>query len=267
MYGLAQKKDRTLDELDKAIAATQATATKVDKLVKEKEAHSKAAETRKTKLIAVLNSVCDDCTTIPCLLPASGNSSGACVVCGNSVDRVDPKPNCGYGYYGYSHSQPAPVRVPSTSELKRELATHMGTASGNDYHEYYEAGGVGYRMYGGSKKEEFKAPTRKDMLAKADQFVKEATAALNEARELKTACDKQKQTLQQEQQQLLGRLGGVKRGASDDSCSICLNAAKTHVLTPCGHKCMCDQCARAFCAGSQCPICRGRVQSVVRVYE
>ena len=122
-------------------------------------------------------------------------------------------------------------------------------------------------LYGGSKKEEFKAPTRKEMLAKADEFVTKTTAELNEARQLKTGCEQQKRTLQQEQQQLLGRLGGVKRAASDDPCSICLTAAKTHVLTPCGHKCMCKRCARGYRAGSQCPICRNSVQSVMRVYD
>ena len=107
------------------------------------------------------------------------------------------------------------------------------------------------------------------MLAKADEFVTKTKAELNEARQLKTDCDQQKQTLQKEQQELLGRLGGVKRAASDDSCSICLSAAKTHLLTPCGHKCMCEQCAGGYMyrAGSQCPICRGRVQSVMRVYD
>ena len=106
------------------------------------------------------------------------------------------------------------------------------------------------------------------MLAKADEFVTKTKAELNEARQLKTDCDQQKQTLQKEQQKLLGRLGGVKRAASDDSCSICLTAAKTHVLTPCGHKCMCEQCARSFRTEySQCPICRSRVQSVMRVYD
>jgi len=135
-------------------------------------------------------------------------------------------------------------------------------------HLEYENDLMSRSFYGDSKKEEFKAPTRKEMLAKADEFVTKRTAELNEVRQLKTDCEQQKRTLQQEQQQLLGRLGGVKRAASDDSCPICLTAAKTHVLvTPCGHKCLCEQCAQGDRAGSQCPICRSRVQSVMRVYN
>ena len=262
-----QKKDRTLSELDQAIAATQATGIKIDKLVQEKEMRDTAAQTRKTKLIAVLNCVCDECATIPCLLPSSGNANGTCAVCGSSVDRVDPPKPTRHGYSIYA-SQPRPSAIiPSAMKLKKELASHVRTVS---HHEY---DGQGYLMAQsfmshGSKKEEFKAPTRKEMLAKSDEFVTKTTAELNEARQLKIDCDKQERTLQQEQQQLLGRLGGMERAASDDSCSICLTAAKTHVLTPCGHKCMCEQCAYAgYRAGSQCPICRSRVQSVMRVYD
>ena len=40
-----QKKDRTLSELDQAIAATQATGIKIDKLVQEKEMRDTAAQT------------------------------------------------------------------------------------------------------------------------------------------------------------------------------------------------------------------------------
>merc|ERR1711971_801813 len=111
-------------------------------------------------------------------------------------------------------------------------ASHVRTVSHHKYDNY--AGlSLPHTLYVDSKKEEFKAPTRKELLAKADKFVTITTAELNEARQLKTDCDQQKRTLQQEQQQLLGRLAGMKRAASDDSCSICLTAAKTHVLIPC----------------------------------
>ena len=125
---------------------------------------------------------------------------------------------------------------------------------------------------------QFLAPTRNQMLDKAQQFVTAAHNELDQARKIKTECDKQKQTLQNEQKQLLTRLGGLsggekgakgaKRKASDEACSVCLTATKTHVLIPCGHKCVCDKCASGYrAAGSQCPICRGRVQSVVKVFD
>jgi hypothetical protein len=262
-------RDRTLEELDTAIAATEATAKKVDNLVQDKESRAKSAETRTNKLVAVLNSVCDDCATIPCLLPAVGESSAVCIVCGSSIDRVVREifraENFPGGYL------PA-KKKPSQSELARELASHIGDVS--------------HRIFSSPRKSEFRVidwrtanlqqgtPTRHQMLSQAEALVKAAKAELAQARQLKTQCDQQKQTLKQEQQQLVARLGGLlggakgaKRKASDESCSVCLTATKTHVLIPCGHKCVCDQCARGYRAGSHCPICRGRVQSVVRVFD
>ena len=44
---------------------------------------------------------------------------------------------------------------------------------------------------------------------------------------------------------------------ADDSCVICLDAPKTHVLVPCGHMCLCAACCDDLMGGTrQCPICR-----------
>jgi hypothetical protein len=41
----------------------------------------------------------------------------------------------------------------------------------------------------------------------------------------------------------------------DDSlCVICLEKTKTHVLVPCGHRCVCEACS--VMTSQQCPICR-----------
>ena len=60
--------------------------------------------------------------------------------------------------------------------------------------------------------------------------------------------------------------------ASDtDCCVVCLVEPKSHLITPCGHKCVCATCATrvALAAGrvSTCPICRAKVESVVRVFD
>ena len=58
-------------------------------------------------------------------------------------------------------------------------------------------------------------------------------------------------------------------------CVICLDAPKTHLLLPCGHKCVCAGCAPDFASNDdgwkrvgtpQCPICRGSVPWVARVW-
>jgi len=50
--------------------------------------------------------------------------------------------------------------------------------------------------------------------------------------------------------------------AADDGCVVCLAAASTVVLAPCGHKCVCTECA-ARLQGLLCPLCRAPVQSLV----
>ena len=45
-------------------------------------------------------------------------------------------------------------------------------------------------------------------------------------------------------------------------CAVCWEAA-THLVSPCGHFCLCEACSRGM---SQCPICRGGVQSIIKVF-
>merc|ERR1711933_237273 len=51
--------------------------------------------------------------------------------------------------------------------------------------------------------------------------------------------------------------------ASDDDneCCVCLNAPKTHACIPCGHRCVCKDCASDLASKdpSLCPLCRTEV--------
>ena len=49
------------------------------------------------------------------------------------------------------------------------------------------------------------------------------------------------------------------------TCVICLSERARYVVVPCGHKCLCQSCADTSRVQA-CPMCRGRVQSVMRVY-
>ena len=46
--------------------------------------------------------------------------------------------------------------------------------------------------------------------------------------------------------------------------NVCLNASRDHVLVPCGHACVCDECCRTV---TLCPICRAPVERAVRLYD
>ena len=56
-------------------------------------------------------------------------------------------------------------------------------------------------------------------------------------------------------------------GSNDDAareCVVCLAAPRDHVLVPCGHNCVCDECCRAI---TSCPICRATVERAVKLFE
>ena len=51
----------------------------------------------------------------------------------------------------------------------------------------------------------------------------------------------------------------------DIHCVICLEKKRTHVLVPCGHLCLCADCASNTAPGS-CPLCREACTMAVKVY-
>lgn len=64
----------------------------------------------------------------------------------------------------------------------------------------------------------------------------------------------------------------VERFVPED-CVICLSAPRTHIFAPCGHLCLCNQCAfktpyrkRKKSKKTYCPICRQESTSIVKVY-
>jgi len=51
----------------------------------------------------------------------------------------------------------------------------------------------------------------------------------------------------------------------DDSlCVICIANDRTHVVVPCGHMCLCGDCASLV---GDCPMCRAHAQCIVRVFK
>lgn len=66
------------------------------------------------------------------------------------------------------------------------------------------------------------------------------------------------------------RAGGANAGEKEDSspfpdlCVICLEERYNSVFSSCGHMCCCVGCASQL---NQCPLCRRRVEHVIRVYR
>jgi hypothetical protein len=50
-------------------------------------------------------------------------------------------------------------------------------------------------------------------------------------------------------------------------CVVCTDKDATHLVVPCGHKCLCVDCSGILVArGDPCPICRGVIGSMVKVF-
>ncbi|KAL0490381.1 serine/threonine-protein kinase Nek5 [Acrasis kona] len=59
----------------------------------------------------------------------------------------------------------------------------------------------------------------------------------------------------------------VVRADEQQECVICMDAAKSHACSPCGHKVVCEECAEIVIEGGVCPICRANVIHCIRIYE
>ena len=46
-------------------------------------------------------------------------------------------------------------------------------------------------------------------------------------------------------------------------CAICLDDSAEYAVVPCGHRCLCNSCIKAV---SECPVCRGAMTAVLRVF-
>jgi hypothetical protein len=52
----------------------------------------------------------------------------------------------------------------------------------------------------------------------------------------------------------------------EKACAICFDNVKNCVVLPCAHMCMCGACATSYAAPT-CPVCRGKVESIIRVFS
>ena len=50
-------------------------------------------------------------------------------------------------------------------------------------------------------------------------------------------------------------------------CPICITNIKTHIIIPCGHKCICGDCSDKILTTKMCPICRSDIATIIKVYD
>lgn len=56
-------------------------------------------------------------------------------------------------------------------------------------------------------------------------------------------------------------------GMGQTECVICIDAAATHAMVPCGHKVVCEEHAPTVVASGRCPTCRAVVQSAMKIFD
>ena len=54
---------------------------------------------------------------------------------------------------------------------------------------------------------------------------------------------------------------------TESKCAVCIDNIKSHIIVPCGHKSICEDCAPRILLDRTCPICRQGIQSIIKVYE
>jgi protein neuralized len=63
----------------------------------------------------------------------------------------------------------------------------------------------------------------------------------------------------------------AETSADDDSglCTICLERMADSAVIPCGHMCGCNECLEEVrkSARPECPMCRGPVSSILKIYR
>jgi hypothetical protein len=60
---------------------------------------------------------------------------------------------------------------------------------------------------------------------------------------------------------------GVQDG--DKECVICMGSKKAYVFVPCGHLCLCYECAASMIqmGSRRCPLCRRISEKIIKVYQ
>lgn len=72
----------------------------------------------------------------------------------------------------------------------------------------------------------------------------------------------QADSLEQEVAQQREELEAMRQ---DGQCIVCMDEVATHVMVPCGHLALCQQCSGL--TSSRCPLCRQPAERVIRVFR
>ena len=111
------------------------------------------------------------------------------------------------------------------------------------------------------------------MLERATAEQEERARAAAEAAEVEAAelrqVEEEMTALAARRAKLVGdRTSGAPSSQEEELCTICFDAPKDHILTPCGHQCVCGACAAKLRdTKTACPICRTAIRETLKVFR
>ena len=100
----------------------------------------------------------------------------------------------------------------------------------------------------------------------------EAAEAAAKAAAERLHMEERRAALALELQQMDAQLGAVAPAAQPQAeealCVVCMDAPKNHLIRPCMHMCTCEACTQQLQEqGAQsCPVCRGPIEGIERVF-
>ncbi len=52
-----------------------------------------------------------------------------------------------------------------------------------------------------------------------------------------------------------------------DECVVCVENSQSHVIVPCFHLCLCEDCVDVVKKAGTCPICRGEIKEIKKIFK
>lgn len=92
-----------------------------------------------------------------------------------------------------------------------------------------------------------------------------SACTVHETAEGERETTEQEQETKEEQAKATECVATTEEEEDATLCVICIDAKRTHLVAPCGHKCLCEACSTTI--GGACPICRGAAALVCKVFD
>jgi hypothetical protein len=100
-----------------------------------------------------------------------------------------------------------------------------------------------------------------------DQQVAENFVLIEENQQLKEENGNLLAALRERLEQLRDEAFPIEPESPFQDCCVCMSDKANCALSKCGHVCLCNRCVSAWeLGGKVCPVCRQKVESVVKLY-